>query len=118
MPDDVSINARALVEKIRHIQGPILVIGASGFVGANLMRSMIAVRADVYGTTTRKPAWRLEDLAELERERWNAAVSGTTLAHGDIRADNILLTRNRTIFVDWPWACLAPRPLPGPNCSP
>ena len=48
-------------EPIRHLQGPILVLGASGFVGANLLRSL-PVRQDVYGTTTRKPAWRLEDL--------------------------------------------------------
>ena len=52
---------------------------------------------------------RLEDLATLERGRWEAAVSGTTLAHGDVRADNILLTRGGVLFVDWPWACLAPR---------
>lgn len=53
-----------LAEKVRRLQGPILVLGASGFVGANLMRSMIAVRNDVYGTTTRTPAWRLEDLPD------------------------------------------------------
>ena len=52
MPNNVPTTALSLVEKIRHIQGPILVIGASGFVGANLMRSMMAVRGDVYGTTT------------------------------------------------------------------
>ena len=28
------------------------------------MRSLIALRGDVYGTTTRKPAWRLEDLPD------------------------------------------------------
>jgi polyisoprenyl-phosphate glycosyltransferase len=64
MSDDVPTRALTLVEKIRHIQGPILIIGASGFVGANLMRSLLAVRQDVYGTTSRKPAWRLEDLPE------------------------------------------------------
>ena len=53
-----------LADKIRRLQGPILVLGASGFVGANLMRSLLAVRQDVYGTTTRKPAWRLEDLPD------------------------------------------------------
>ena len=64
MPDNVPTSTLTLVEKIRHIQGPILIIGASGFVGANLMRSVFAVRQDVYGTTSRKPAWRLEDLPE------------------------------------------------------
>jgi hypothetical protein len=32
---------------------------------------------------------------------------GPSLAHADIRADNILLTPDRVVFVDWPWACLA-----------
>jgi polyisoprenyl-phosphate glycosyltransferase len=53
-------------EKIRRLQGPILVLGASGFVGANLLRSLFAVRSDAYGTTSRKPAWRLEDLPDSQ----------------------------------------------------
>jgi aminoglycoside phosphotransferase (APT) family kinase protein len=28
----------------------------------------------------------------------------TPLLHADIRADNILLTRQRAMVVDWPWA--------------
>jgi hypothetical protein len=49
----------------------------------------------------------LTDLVGLEYG-WEDAVKGATLAHGDIRADNILLTQDRVVFVDWPWACLAP----------
>jgi aminoglycoside phosphotransferase (APT) family kinase protein len=49
----------------------------------------------------------LEALAALEKG-YPAAVDGTTLAHGDVRADNILLTSDGVVFVDWPWACLAP----------
>lgn len=45
--------------------------------------------------------------ADLEGN-WADAVRGTCLAHGDIRADNVLLTADRVMFVDWPWACLAP----------
>ncbi len=48
-----------LSEKIRHLQGPILILGASGFVGANLFRMILKDRQDVYGTTSRKPSWRL-----------------------------------------------------------
>src|SRR5271166_4112943 len=62
MPVDTLRTRDSLAEKVCRLQGPILVLGASGFVGANLLRSLIAVRRDVYGTTTRKPAWRLEDL--------------------------------------------------------
>jgi aminoglycoside phosphotransferase len=53
--------------------------------------------------------WAREHLAELAalEERWPKAVEGTSLAHADIRADNILLTPGRVVFVDWPWACLA-----------
>jgi len=43
----------------RELHGPILILGASGFIGANLMRALAGVRADVYGTASRDPAWRL-----------------------------------------------------------
>ena len=33
--------------KIRRVQGPILVLGGSGFVGANLMHCLAACREDV-----------------------------------------------------------------------
>ncbi|SNT56504.1 aminoglycoside phosphotransferase family protein [Actinacidiphila glaucinigra] len=50
-------------------------------------------------------AAHLDDLAALE-SGWPQAVAGDTLAHGDLRADNILLTTDgRVVFVDWPWAC-------------
>ena len=51
-----------LEEKIKRIRGPILVLGASGFVGANLLRMLLRHRDDVYGTVFHTPAWRLEDL--------------------------------------------------------
>jgi polyisoprenyl-phosphate glycosyltransferase len=46
--------------RIRKLQGPILVLGASGFIGAQLFRHILRVRPDVVGTTSRMPAWRLE----------------------------------------------------------
>ncbi|MGC2657269.1 MAG: NAD-dependent epimerase/dehydratase family protein [Bryobacteraceae bacterium] len=55
-------DAATVEQKIRRLQGPILILGASGFIGANLMKLLIKQREDVYGTTTRTPAWRLEDL--------------------------------------------------------
>jgi nucleoside-diphosphate-sugar epimerase/glycosyltransferase involved in cell wall biosynthesis len=48
--------------EISRLHGPILVLGASGFVGANLLRTLLAVRDDVTGTARRLPAWRLEGL--------------------------------------------------------
>ena len=50
--------------KITALQGPILVLGASGFVGANLLRLLLQYRSDVYGTASRLPAWRLEGVPE------------------------------------------------------
>ena len=54
----------SLSDKIARLQGPILVLGASGFVGANLFTTLLASRTDVYGTTSRTPAWRLADRPE------------------------------------------------------
>jgi dolichol-phosphate mannosyltransferase len=62
MPELSSGPRSPIAEKIRRLQGPILVLGASGFVGANLLRPIFGLRRDVYGTTSRTPAWRLEDL--------------------------------------------------------
>jgi aminoglycoside phosphotransferase (APT) family kinase protein len=45
----------------------------------------------------------LADLVSLEAESARAA-DGTTLLHADLRADNVLLTPTRVLFVDWPWA--------------
>ncbi|HTA77455.1 MAG TPA: NAD-dependent epimerase/dehydratase family protein [bacterium] len=49
-------------EKIKKIQGPILVLGASGFLGANLLRTLLKYRQDAFGTFFHSPAWRLEGL--------------------------------------------------------
>ncbi|MEV0417876.1 phosphotransferase family protein [Streptosporangium canum] len=45
----------------------------------------------------------LDALADLET-RWPAAIKGDSLVHGDIRADNLLLTADEVMVVDWPWA--------------
>ena len=49
-------------DKAKRLQGPILVLGGSGFVGANLLRVLLQFREDAYGTATRLPAWRLDGL--------------------------------------------------------
>jgi aminoglycoside phosphotransferase (APT) family kinase protein len=50
-------------------------------------------------------ATRLLDLAALESD-WTDAAGGETLVHSDVRADNVLLTDDRVVFVDWPHASL------------
>jgi aminoglycoside phosphotransferase (APT) family kinase protein len=47
----------------------------------------------------------LDRLAGLE-SRWEGAAAGNTLLHADLRADNLLLTSDRVVVVDWPWACI------------
>ncbi|MGA2222843.1 MAG: NAD-dependent epimerase/dehydratase family protein [Syntrophobacteraceae bacterium] len=44
------------------LPGPILVIGASGFVGANLFRALLGQRQDVFGTVHIHKPWRLEGI--------------------------------------------------------
>jgi dolichol-phosphate mannosyltransferase len=44
------------------LQGPILVLGAGGFVGANLLRRLLAHRSDVFGVVRGLPAWRLDGI--------------------------------------------------------
>ena len=54
------------------------------------------------------PDWarrNLERLAQVESE-WETASEGATLLHFDLRADNILLTPDRVLVVDWPHASL------------
>lgn len=46
---------------IEALEGPILVTGASGFVGANLFRRLARVRQDVYAHVRRERNWRLAD---------------------------------------------------------
>jgi serine/threonine protein kinase len=50
-------------------------------------------------------ARHLHRLAELE-SGWREAVAGSTLLHGDVRSDNLLITGGGVVFVDWPHACV------------
>ncbi len=51
-------------------------------------------------------ARHLPRLAGLEAG-WEQAAAGGSLVHGDLRADNLLLTADRVYVVDWPWASIA-----------
>ncbi|POH71679.1 phosphotransferase [Arthrobacter glacialis] len=47
------------------------------------------------------------DCLELLAELGLSDLGGDSLVHTDVRADNVLITRdNGAILVDWPWACV------------
>jgi hypothetical protein len=55
-------------------------------------------------------AAHLDDLQSAARRGLDVLAKGETIAHGDIRADNLLVRDDGTVLVvDWPWASRAPR---------
>lgn len=81
----------SLERKIHRVQGPILILGASGFVGANLMRLIARYRHDVFGSASRLPAWRIEGIPSHHVRAVDLLV--------DSNLDMLLEeTRPRTIF--------------------
>ena len=80
-----------LEQKINRLQGPILVLGASGFVGANIFRMLLSIRGDVFGTATHMPTWRLEGVAETQVRVTDLLVDSNL----DALLDDI---RPRTVF--------------------
>ncbi|MFF4834441.1 phosphotransferase [Streptomyces sp. NPDC001315] len=78
---------------------------ADAFDGWRRLRDGAA--GDVRGRLDDWSAAHLADLAELAAP-WPESVSGDTLAHADLRADNMLLTADGgVVFVDWPHAVRA-----------
>lgn len=53
--------------KIIQLNGPILILGGSGFIGANIFHTLLKERQDVYGTTSHFEAWRLEGIPDKNR---------------------------------------------------
>ena len=49
---------------IQALRGPIVVTGASGFVGANLFKKLLAIRTDVFAIEFRSKSWRLTDVKD------------------------------------------------------
>jgi dolichol-phosphate mannosyltransferase len=53
-----------LTPYIQSLRGPILVTGASGFIGANLFHQLLAVRSDVFACTRRDKGHRLAHIPD------------------------------------------------------
>jgi aminoglycoside phosphotransferase (APT) family kinase protein len=77
---------------------------ADSFAGWRRLAAAHAAGADDLAGLDPWAARHLHRLADLEAG-WPAATEGRTLVHGDLRADNLLLTPTRVVAVDWPYAC-------------
>lgn len=75
---------------------------AEGFAGFQALRAMSAEGEDLQALDP-WIARNLDRLADLH-DTWSEATRGETLLHLDIRADNLLVTDERIMFIDWPWA--------------
>jgi nucleoside-diphosphate-sugar epimerase len=58
----MSLQEKIQAEVLR-LEGPIVIFGAGGFIGANLLRCILQYRQDVFAVTS-KPfiPWRLDDI--------------------------------------------------------
>jgi aminoglycoside phosphotransferase len=80
-------------------RGPVTVLDEKAFRGCRDLAADPAAAAPLGPAVCA----RLDELAAIE-EGWTAAAEGHSLVHGDLRADNILLTPDEVVFVDWPHA--------------
>ena len=82
--------------EIRRLQGPILVVGASGFIGANLFFALSKLRPDVYAAS-RQPlrSWRLLPFASGTNRRHFLALD---ITQPEAVKECIELLKPRTVF--------------------
>jgi polyisoprenyl-phosphate glycosyltransferase len=80
-----------MTQKIKDLKGPILIIGASGFVGSNIMRKVLAEREDVFGTSFSGSGWRLDDIP-------TSSIIHTNILFEDSIQDTLKKVRPKTIF--------------------
>ena len=62
-PANASVN---LIPYIKSLRGPILVTGASGFIGANLFHQLCEIRSDVFACTRRDKGYRLALISDTQ----------------------------------------------------
>jgi polyisoprenyl-phosphate glycosyltransferase len=55
------------IDEVRQLSGPILIVGASGFIGGNLFHGINQIRNDVYACSRNpKKSWRLTDVLNAQ----------------------------------------------------
>jgi hypothetical protein len=101
----------SLAERLTPAPFPALTFGEKYREVFTLWREMAAAAKHHPNSLRGIDPWargRLPQLVKLER-RFEAASLGDTLLHSDLRADNILLSKDRVYFADWPGACVGAR---------
>jgi len=53
--------------EIKKVKGPILIIGAGGFIGYNILLKFLETRLDIYGIVKHKNSWRLKEFKEKSK---------------------------------------------------
>jgi len=79
------------INNIKDLKGPILIIGASGFIGSNIMRKILAERDDVFGTSFSGAGWRLDDVP-------TSSIIHTNILFEDSIQDTLKRVCPKTIF--------------------
>jgi aminoglycoside phosphotransferase (APT) family kinase protein len=105
--DDDLASTRAALDELARVQAPPGVPDAREYLEADFT-GWHRLRADPPATLDEWTATHLDDLCRLA-EHGLTALTGDTLTHTDIRADNVLIGRDgRTTVVDWPHATRGP----------
>lgn len=109
-------------EELRRVLDAVTVLGRTGTPCPLDVPPVAEARAEAFSgwrrlldgeagdVRDRLGAWTADQLPRLAalESRWAEGASGDTLAHADLRADNVLLTADgRVVFVDWPHALRA-----------
>jgi polyisoprenyl-phosphate glycosyltransferase len=80
-----------LSKNINGLKGPILVMGASGFVGANLFNTIKKYRDDIYAVVQHEKNWRLKDVKD-------EFIAPTNFNNQNVLKDLISKVQPKTIF--------------------
>lgn len=81
----------SLLRLAASLPGPIFVLGASGFIGANLLRLLLASGNDAYGSFFSGNLWRLRGLA-------SSRIVHCNLADGEEMADTLKRLKPRVVL--------------------
>ncbi|MEV8509414.1 aminoglycoside phosphotransferase family protein [Actinoplanes sp. NPDC051475] len=109
--DDEVDAAVSALRDLAHLLTPAPMVGVpqAGERLAEQFAGWACLRADPLPGLDPWTAAHLDDLSAAAERGLDVLRTGATVAHCDIRADNLLVRRDGSItVVDWPWACAGP----------